>query len=126
MKTILKNVVAASILLSSTISMANGPEKAFSKKVNAKSEVEKSVISFNSDPTFKRKGKKVFLNLLNLSEGKVILKVIDSEGREVYKEEIDGDLVVEKAFNFTKAYTDEYTVIVIDENGTYKEKIEVK
>jgi len=126
MKTILKNVVAVAILLSSTISMANGPEKAFSKKVNAKSEVEKGLITFKSDPTFKRKGKKLFLNLLNLSEGKVILKVIDSERREVYKEEIDGDLVVEKAFNFTKAYTNEYTVIVIDENGTYKEKIEVK
>ena len=126
MKTILKNVVAAAILLSSTISMANGPEEASSKKVNAKSEVEKSIITLKSDPTFKRKGKKLFLNLLNLGEGKVILKVIDSEGREVYKEEIDGDLVVEKAFNFTKAYTDEYTVIVIDENGTYKQKIEVK
>lgn len=126
MKTILKNVVAAVILLSSTISMANGPEKALDKKINAKSEVEKNIIKLKSDPTFKRKGKKVLLNLLNLSEGKVILKVIDSEGRVVYKEEIDGDLVVEKAFNFNKAYSDKYTVIVIDESGTYKEKIEIK
>jgi hypothetical protein len=126
MKTILKNTVVAAILLSSTLSMANGSEKDLDKKISAKSEVEKNIITLKADPTFKRKGKKVLINLLNLSEGKVILKVIDSEGREVYKEEIDGNLVVEKAFNFNKAYSDEYTVVVIDESGTYKEKIEVK
>jgi hypothetical protein len=126
MKAILKNSVAAAILLSSTLSVANGPEKSFNKKVIAKSEVEKNIITLESDPTFKRKGDKVLVNLLNLTEGKVILKVVDSNERVVFKEEVEGALVVEKAFDFSKAYSDEYTVIVVDKLGTYKEKIEVR
>jgi hypothetical protein len=113
MKAILKNSVAAAILLSSTLSVANGPEKSFNKKVIAKSEVEKNIITLESDPTFKRKGDKVLVNLLNLTEGKVILKVVDSNERVVFKEEVEGALVVEKAFDFSKAYSDEYTVIVV-------------
>lgn len=126
MKTILKNAVAVAILFSTTMGMANGLVKDFSKKVNAKNEVEKRIITLKEDPTFKRKGRKVFVNLLNLSEGKVILKVVDSEGRAIYKEEIDGDLIVQKAFNFSKAYSDKYTLIVVDKYGTYQRKIEVK
>ncbi|GMN11657.1 hypothetical protein MTsPCn9_28400 [Croceitalea sp. MTPC9] len=126
MKTILKNSVAAAILLSSTLSMANAPENSFGKKTNAKNEVEKNILSIDLDPTFKKKGDKVLVNLLNLSKGKVILKVYDSEGRIVYKESLEGEIVIEKAFNFSNAYEDEYTVVVVDKLGTYKEKIEVK
>jgi hypothetical protein len=126
MKAILKNSVAATILLSSMISMANGPEKSFAKKGNSKNEVEKNIITIESDPTFKRKGDKVLVSLLNLTEGKVVLKVVDSDGRIVFKEDVKGTLVVEKAFDFSKAYSDEYTVIVMDKLGTYKEKIQIK
>ncbi|WP_394975730.1 hypothetical protein [uncultured Croceitalea sp.] len=126
MKKILKNSVAAAILLSSTISMANGPAKVISKKGIAKNEVEKNIISLDSDPTFKRKGDRVLVNFLNLTEGKVVLKVIDSEGRIIFKENIEGALIVEKAFDFSKAYSNEYTVIVVDKLGTYKERIQIR
>ncbi len=126
MKKILKNSVAAAILLSSTISMANGPAKVLSKKGIAKNEVEKNIISLDSDPTFKRKGDRVLVNFLNLTEGKVVLKVIDSEGRIIFKENIEGALIVEKAFDFSKAYSNEYTVIVVDKLGTYKERIQIR
>ena len=60
------------------------------------------MISLDNDPTFIKKGSKLLLNLLNFSEGKVILKVIDSDGRELYNESLEGKVVVEKAFNFRK------------------------
>lgn len=126
MKAILKNSVAAAIVLSSTLSIASGPEKTYGKKVNAKNEVEKNIITLKSDPTFRRKGNKVLMNLLNLTEGKVIVKVVDSEGRVVYKENFEGEIIIEKAFNFNKADKDEYTVVVVDKLGTYKEKVAIR
>ncbi|WP_350294007.1 hypothetical protein [uncultured Croceitalea sp.] len=126
MKTILKNSVAAAILLSSTISIANAPESSFGKKANAKSEVEKNIITIDADPTFKRKGNKLFMNLLNLSKGKVTIKVYDSEGRVVFKEIVEGDIVVEKAFNFENAYEDKYTVVITDNKETFKESVLIK
>ncbi|MFD2585311.1 hypothetical protein ACFSQJ_00105 [Croceitalea marina] len=126
MKTILKNSVAAAILLSSTLSMANGPEKEFGKKGISKNEVEKNIINFDFDPTFKRKGDKLFMNLLNLDKEKVIITVIDSEGRVVFKEVIKNAVVVEKAFNFENAFEDKYTVVITDSKETFQESVVVK
>ena len=66
------------------------------------------------------------MNLLNVSKGKVLLKVYDSEERLVFDEAIDGDIVVEKAFNFEKAFRGEYTIVVVDKFGTYKQKMVVR
>ena len=121
MKTIARNTLVMATLLTAVVASAND----FGGKSKAKSEVEKSLTYFDVDPTFKRKGYKLFMNLLNLSEGKVILKVIDSEERLLFNEEIDGKLVVEKAFNFVSAKRDTYTVIVVDKNGTYTETIDI-
>ena len=66
------------------------------------------------------------MNLLNVSKGKVLLKVYDSEDRLVFDQAIDGDIVVEKAFNFEKAFKDEYTIVVVDKFGTYKETVVVR
>ena len=66
------------------------------------------------------------VNLLNLEQGKVTFKVYDSTNRLVYIESVDGDLVVEKSFNFEKAFEDEYTVVVKDAEGTYSETITVR
>lgn len=122
MKKITRNALVFALMFGATVSFAND----FGKKVIAKNEVEKNVTKFDTDPTFKRKGNKLFLNLLNLTQGKVILKVIDSEDRVVYAEEITGKLVVEKAFNFVKASEDRYTVVVVDNFGTYKRTVDVK
>ncbi len=117
MKSVLKNITVATFLMVTALGIANGP---------AKSEVEKSLISVELDPVFVKKGDKLLLNLLNLSQEKVTLKVYDSENRLVFSESIDGELVIEKAFNFEKAYEDEYKVVVSDNAGTYSETILVK
>ncbi|MEM7486881.1 MAG: hypothetical protein AAF348_16855 [Bacteroidota bacterium] len=126
MKTVLNYVTVAAFLLVSTAGVANGTVNTLDKKGKAKSEVEKSLISIELDPVFIRKGDKILMNLLNITQGEVILKVYDSEDRLVYSESIEGELVVEKAFNFEKAFEDEYTVVVVDKMGTYKETIEVR
>ena len=123
MKQILRNAVVVALIFAGTAGMANGPKKAFGKKGN---EVEKSLIAIESDPVFTKKGNKLFMNLLNLDLEKVTIKVVDSEGRIVYIETIKGELVIEKAFNFENAFENEYTVLVVDANETFKEVVEVK
>lgn len=123
MKSIMKNTVVVALMFVTVASMANGPKGTFGKKA---SEVEKNLISVELDPVFKKKGGKLFMNLLNLDLEKVTIKVIDSEGRVLYRESYEGDLVIEKAFNFENAFSNEYTVLVVDNDKTFKEKIEVK
>ena len=117
------NFTAALILLATSVSYANGPERPYGKKSN---EVVKNIINIDVDPTFKRKGDKLFINLLNLDQEKVTIKVIDSEGRIVFEETFDGELVVEKAFNFESAYEDNYTVVVVDNKKSFKEVVEIR
>ncbi|MGX1930867.1 hypothetical protein [Flagellimonas sp. 2504JD4-2] len=116
MKSVFNYVTVAALLLG-TIGYANGP---------AKSEVERKLINVELDPVFVKKGDRILVNLLNVSQGKVVLKVYDSQNRLVYNESIKGEFVVEKAFNFEKAFEDEYTLVVTDETGTYKTTMEVK
>ncbi|AEM71224.1 hypothetical protein Murru_2185 [Allomuricauda ruestringensis DSM 13258] len=123
---VVKNLTVAAVLLISSLGMANGNTTDFGKKVVAKYEVEKNLVKVNLDPVFVKKGQKIMMNLLNISKGKVLLKVYDSEGRLVFDEAIDGDIVVEKAFNFEKAFKDEYTIVVVDKFGTYKKTMEVR
>ncbi len=123
MTSILKNTLVAALMFTTVVSLANGPESTFGKKAL---EVEKNLISVELDPVFKKKGQKLFVNLLNLDQEKVTIKVIDSEGRIVFKEVIEGDVVVEKAFNFEQAFEDNYTVVIIDNDKTFKEKVAVK
>jgi len=117
MKAIVKIMLVAAFLLGSTVGLAKGP---------AIAEVEKKIITLEMDPVFVKRGDKILMNLLNVSQEKVSLKVYDSLGRLVYKETLDGKLVVEKAFNFEKAYEDQYTIVVSDKNGTYRKTIAVK
>lgn len=126
MKSVVKNLTVAAALLVSAIGLANGTAVDFGKKVTAKYEVEKNLVKVNLDPVFVKKGQKIMMNLLNISQGKVLLKVYDSQNRLVFDEAIEGDLVVEKAFNFEKAYQDKYTVVVVDKFGTYKETMVVR
>lgn len=123
MKSIMKSTTVVAIMFATVAGMANGPEKVMGKKAF---EVEKNIMSVEMDPVFKKKGNKLFVNLLNLDQEKVTIKVIDSEGRVVFIETLKGDLVIEKAFNFESAFEDDYTVVVVDNNETFKEVIEVK
>ncbi|MCB0373256.1 MAG: hypothetical protein KDD31_09630 [Muricauda sp.] len=126
MKSTVKNLAVVAAVLVSTIGLANTEAADFGKKGAAKYEVEKNLVKVNLDPVFIKKGQKVMMNLLNVSKGKVLLKVYDSQNRLVFNESIDGDIVVEKAFNFEKAYEDKYTIVVVDKFGTYKETMEVR
>ncbi len=123
---VVKNLTVAAALLISSLGLANGNTTDFGKKVVAKYEVEKNLVKVNLDPVFIKKGQKVMMNLLNISQGKVLLKVYDSKNRLVFNQAIDGDVVVEKSFNFEKAFEDNYTIVVVDKFGTYKETVEVR
>ena len=123
---VVKNLTVAAAIMISAIGMANTEATDFGKKGAAKYEVEKNLVKVNLDPVFVKKGKKIMMNLLNVSQGKVLLKVYDSEERLVFDEAIDGDIVVEKSFNFEKAFKDEYTIVVVDKFGTYKKKMVVR
>ncbi len=123
---VVKNLTVAAALFISAIGMANTDAADFGKKTVAKYEVEKNLVKVNLDPVFVKKGQKVMMNLLNISQGKVLLKVYDNKNRLVFDQAIDGDVVVEKAFNFEKAFEGEYTIVVVDKFGTYKETMEVR
>lgn len=123
---IVKNLTVAVALLISAIGMANTETIESGKKAVAKYEVEKNLVKVNLDPVFIKKGQKVMMNLLNISQGKVLLKVYDSKNRLVFDEAIDGKVVVEKAFNFEQAFEGEYTIVVVDKFGTYTETMEVR
>jgi len=123
MKSVKRNALVVAFLFATVAGVANSPKKAFNKKA---SEVEKELITIEADPVFKKKGNTLFVNLLNLDQQKVTIKVIDSEGRIVFIETLEGDLVIEKAFNFENAFRNDYTVMVVDNNETFKETVEVK
>lgn len=126
MKKTVNFTVAMAILFVSTASFANGPKKSFESKASAADGVVKNIIDIDLDPTFKRKGDKLFVNLLNLDQEKVVIKVYDSQNRVVFKEVLDGDLVIEKAFNFESAYKDDYTVVVVDNKKAFEQKVVIK
>ena len=80
----------------------------------------------NSKPVFKEENGMVYLNLLNLDKNDVKIEVFDSSDRLVFSEERVNEMIIEKAFNFTKAYEDSYTVVVSDSNNTYYEVVAVQ
>jgi hypothetical protein len=93
-----------------TIEISNSDSKIVKKKEKLK-------------PVFRKKGNKLFLNLLNLKESDVEIKVFDSNNRLLYQEVSKGKLIVEKAINFEKAFEDSYMVMVIKDHETYYENI---
>lgn len=126
MKTVERYIVAVMFLFATTIGLASTSNISLDRKGNAKSEVELKLVNVKVEPVFVKKGGKLMMNLLNLSQEKVTVKVYDSQKRLVYNETIDGKVVVEKAFNFEKAFEDKYTVVVVDKLGTYTETMVVK
>jgi hypothetical protein len=78
-----------------------------------------------SKPVFRQKGDRLYLNLLNLDGNDVKIKVLDSSDRVVYKETVQNEVTVEKAFNFEGAFADTYTVIVKDNEESFYEYVTV-
>ncbi|MGB7393362.1 MAG: hypothetical protein WA913_03110 [Pricia sp.] len=77
----------------------------------------------NAKPVFRKKSGMVYLNLLNLGLKDVEISVYDSSNRLVFSEKRENEMIIEKSFNFKKAYKDSYTVVVKDDNDTYYENI---
>ncbi|MGB6151355.1 MAG: hypothetical protein WBG48_05135 [Pricia sp.] len=77
----------------------------------------------NVKPVFKTEGRVVYLNLLNLSKKDVKIEIYDSSNRLVFSEKRENQMIIEKALNFNKAYSDQYTVVVKDSENTYYENI---
>lgn len=80
----------------------------------------------NTKPVFKKDGERVFLNLLNSEKEDVKITIYDSENRVVFTETVSDTLLVEKAFNFEKAYEDTYMVVVKNGKNTFYENVIVK
>ena len=78
-----------------------------------------------ADPYFSQKGDRVILTLLNADLSDIRIKVLDDSGRILYREVIEDELVVEKAFNFENAYTGEYKLVVEQDGEKFVEKIKV-
>lgn len=80
----------------------------------------------NAKPVFRNKNGKVFLNLLNLKNEVVKIKILDSDNRVVFQETIVDEIVIEKVFNFEDAFKDNYTVVVQNKKDTYFEDVSVE
>ena len=76
-------------------------------------------------PFFRKSDGMVYLNLLNLKQNEVEIKVYDSENRLVYGQVLENETIIEKAFNFKTAEADEYTVVVKINKSTFFENIVV-
>lgn len=76
-------------------------------------------------PFFKREAGKVYFNFLNLDKEKVNIAVYDTSDRLVFSESVADEPIVERVFNFEKAFKDTYTVVVKNGADTYYERIVV-
>jgi len=102
MKTIKKFTVAVVIMFSTIGSFAND-------------EITKSI--------FKQKEDKVYVNLYNLDQERIEIKIYDSQNRVVYSETILDSSLVKKVFNFGDAFEDSYTLVIKKQGETYKKNI---
>ena len=101
------------------------------KKIVYTIEVDGSTVTIlkrkeNAKPVFRKENGMVYLNLLNLNKKDVKIEVFDSNDRLVFSEKRENEMIIEKAFNFSKAYEDSYTIVVRDSNNIYFEGITVK
>ena len=121
MNSIAKTTTVLALMFVAATGLANE-----SKNGTKRFEVERLTKKETTRPVFKKKGDVLYMNLLNLDLEKVKIRVYDSNYRLVFGEVIEGEMVIQKAFNFEKAYEDQYTVVVKDSEGTYRERLEVK
>ncbi len=126
MKKALKITAVLAFMLTTVTGMAK-EVKSGSIQVN---EVKPLVLNLNASeiikPTFRTKGKMVYMNHLNLDGKKVEVRVQDDSGNVIYTTTFNESVIVEKAFNFEQADAGLYTVILKEGNKTYFENVLVK
>ncbi len=74
-------------------------------------------------PIFRKVGKKVYVNLLNVDQDKIDIEILDDRGAIFFEESSKGKLVFGKTFNFSKAMKGTYTIIVNDGEKDYYQTI---
>jgi hypothetical protein len=116
MKTNWKHLSAALLILAGTA------KAGAVTTVSDKKPVKESIASTTA---VQARGKKVFVNLLNLKGESVTVKVYDGESRLLYRKNFEESPVIEKAFNFEEAYEGTYSVVVSDGEVTYSASVEV-
>lgn len=72
-------------------------------------------------PFFRKTEDKILMNFLNSEKSSVEIKLYDEDNRLVFSEIRNEEVIVEKAFDFSKAFPGVYTVIISDENNSYTE-----
>ncbi|MGB5227426.1 MAG: hypothetical protein WBN55_04135 [Eudoraea sp.] len=134
MKTNLKFTVLIAFMFATVVglakepklsSMTEGPSNSLIVELDSKNKKTALKRSENTKPVFRKKGSRLFLNLLNLDGKDVQIKVYDSDNRTLFSEVIENESIVTKAFNFESAYEDRYTVVVKDGKNTYYDYIVV-
>ena len=78
------------------------------------------------DPTFVRKGEKLVISFLNTDLDAVEIRITDSKNNLVLIQEFDGELIVQKAFDFSKAQRDDYKVVVAYKQVAVGQIVEVQ
>lgn len=76
-------------------------------------------------PFFRKTDKMILMNYLNLNKNVLSIKIYDTEGRTVFSQYVSDEMIVEKAFNFTDAYSGAYTLLVKSAGKTYTEEFVV-
>ncbi|MFT7036774.1 MAG: hypothetical protein ACJA2S_005314 [Cyclobacteriaceae bacterium] len=76
-------------------------------------------------PFFKKAGDKIYLNLYNVGQETVAIKIVDSRHQEVFRKSIKGELIIGEVFNFEKAFKDTYTLMVTNDKNTYYQDIKI-
>ncbi|MGB5387491.1 MAG: hypothetical protein WBN20_11975 [Eudoraea sp.] len=134
MKTNLKFTVLIAFMFATVVglakepklsSMTEGPSNSLIVELDSKNKKTALKRSENTKPVFRKKGSRLFLNLLNLDGKDVQIKVYDSDNRTLFSEVIENESIVTKAFNFESAHEDRYTVVVKDGKNTYYDYIVV-
>ncbi len=76
-------------------------------------------------PVFKVDGEKVYINVLNLEQQKVDIKVVDTQDRIVFNENFKNEFKIGKILNFEKVVKGTYTVVVKEGSQTYVQNISI-
>ena len=118
---VMKNVFFSFALILASVSVFAAPTAMVSSTSFG---VESSVLSL--DPVFKRKGDKMLISFLNADQVMVEIRVLDSQNNVVYKERVAGDLIVEKAFDFSRAFNDSYKIVVAYNQSAFEQIVKVQ
>ncbi len=126
MKKMTRTAAVVAALVATTASWAADPVKKTAVIETARPGVFVSMDRISEDPVFKRVGDKVQLNMLNLDQKAVIIRLINSEGEVVFEEKISRESVVSKSFNFEYAFRGQYTIRILDDRKTFEEVVTVE